>query len=118
MSRLDQYLEAAQRENTRLSYQSALRHFEVEWGGFLPATTDSVARYLADYGGKLASSTLRHRLAALSRWHTDHGFVDPTKGLLVKKVLRGIRATRPIQVQQGSPSYCAATFSRIGPMWA
>lgn len=59
MNRLDQYLEAAQRENTRLSYQSALRHFEVEWGGFLPATTDSIARYLADYGDKLASSSLR-----------------------------------------------------------
>lgn len=91
MSRLDQYLEAAQRENTRLSYPSALRHFEVEWGGFLPATSDSVARYLADYGGKLASSSLRHRLAALSRWHADHGFVDPTKAPLVRQVLKGMR---------------------------
>ena len=24
----------------------------------------------------------------------------------------------PIQVQQGSPSYWAEIFSRIGPMWA
>ena len=103
MSRLDQYLEAAQRENTRLSYQSALRHFEVEWGGFLPATTDSVARYLADYGGKLASSTLRHRLAALSRWHADHGFVDPTKAPLVRQVLKGIRALHPSQEKQAKP---------------
>ena len=103
MNRLDQYLEAAQRENTRLSYQSALRHFEVEWGGFLPATTDSVARYLADYGGKLASSTLRHRLAALSRWHADHGFVDPTKAPLVRQVLKGIRALHPSQEKQAKP---------------
>ena len=37
---LDRYLEAATRENTRRSYASALRHFEVEWGGHLPATSD------------------------------------------------------------------------------
>lgn len=30
---MDRYVEAATRENTRRSYQSALRHFEVEWGG-------------------------------------------------------------------------------------
>lgn len=103
MNRLDQYLEAAQRENTRLSYESALRHFEVEWGGFLPATTDSVARYLADYGGKLASSTLRQRLAALARWHADHGFVDPTKAPLIRQVLKGIRALHPSQERQAKP---------------
>ncbi len=62
MNSLNQYLEATQRENTHLSYQSALRHFEVEWGGFLPATTDSATRDLADYGSRLASSTLHHRL--------------------------------------------------------
>ncbi|WP_079436226.1 site-specific integrase [Zoogloea sp. LCSB751] len=103
MNRLDQYLEAAQRENTRLSYESALRHFEVEWGGFLPATTDSVARYLADYGSKLASSTLRQRLAALARWHADHGFVDPTKAPLIRQVLKGIRALHPSQEKQAKP---------------
>jgi hypothetical protein len=30
MTRLDKYLDAADRENTRKSYASALRHFEVE----------------------------------------------------------------------------------------
>lgn len=48
MSAIDRYVEAATRENTRRSYQSALRHFEVEWGGFLPASADMIARYLAD----------------------------------------------------------------------
>ena len=79
-------------ENTRLSYQSALRHFEVEWGGFLPATTDAVARYLAHYAATLSINTLRHRLAALSRWHTDHGFLDPTKAPLIRQTLKGVRA--------------------------
>ncbi len=38
MSRIDEYLKAATRENTRLSYQAAVDHFEVTWGGVLPAT--------------------------------------------------------------------------------
>jgi hypothetical protein len=31
MSRLAQYMEAAERDNTRRSYASAIRHFEIEW---------------------------------------------------------------------------------------
>ena len=59
MTNVDRYLEAATRANTRRSYESATRHFEVEWGGHLPATADSVARYLADYAGKLVVNTLK-----------------------------------------------------------
>lgn len=33
MSRLAQYIEATERDNTRRSYASALRHFESEWKG-------------------------------------------------------------------------------------
>ena len=36
MSTIDQYVSAATRDNTRRSYQSAIRHFEETWGGFLP----------------------------------------------------------------------------------
>jgi len=43
-----QYIEAATRDNTRRSYRAALRHYEEEWGGLLPATADSVSRYLTD----------------------------------------------------------------------
>ena len=50
MSDLDRYLNAATRDNTRRSYRAAIEHFEVSWGGFLPATSDSVARYLVALG--------------------------------------------------------------------
>ncbi|WP_374487280.1 site-specific integrase [Zoogloea sp.] len=100
---VDLYLEAADRKNTRLSYASALRHFEVEWGGFLPATSEAVARYLAAYGGELANSTLRQRLAALARWHQDQGFQDPTKSPLVRQVLKGIRAVHTQRQRQAKP---------------
>lgn len=103
MSRVDQYLEAATRANTRRSYDAATRHFEVDWGGHLPATADSVARYLADYAGTLALNTLKHRLAALAQWHADHGFADPTRTPIVRKVLKGIQALHPGQEKRAAP---------------
>lgn len=54
MSDVERYLEAATRANTRRSYEPAIRHFELEWGGHLPATADHVNRYLADYAEHLA----------------------------------------------------------------
>lgn len=103
MAPLDRYLEAATRENTQRSYASALRHFEVEWGGHLPATPDSVARYLADQAPKAAINTLKQRLAALAHWHGEHGFVDPTRAPLVRKVLKGIQALHPHIEKQATP---------------
>jgi integrase len=103
MSRLDEYLDAADRENTRLAYASALRHFEVEWQGLLPATADSVARYLADHAATLSINTLRLRLAALSRWHADQGFPDPTKSPVVRQVMKGIRTVHPEAEKRARP---------------
>src|SRR5256885_12033957 len=88
MNRVVDYIEAAERDNTRRSYASAIRHFEIEWKGLLPSTADAIARYLADYAPTLAINTLRQRLAALSRWHADQGFADPTKSPLVRQVDR------------------------------
>lgn len=102
-SRLDQYVAAATRDNTRRSYQRAVEHFEVQWGGYLPATADSVARYLADYAETLTTNTLRQRLAALAQWHIDQGFPDPTKAPVVKKVLKGIQALHPYREKRAKP---------------
>lgn len=103
MSKIDTYLHAATRDNTRRSYQAAARHFEVEWGGFLPATADAIARYLVDHADSLAINTLRQRLAALAQWHIDQGFPDPTKAPVVRKVLRGIQALHPAREKQARP---------------
>ena len=103
MSRVDLYLDAAERPNTQRSYASAIRHFEIEWGGLLPATIDAVARYLADHAESLSLNTLKHRLAALSRWHQDHGFADPTKDIKIRQVLKGIRAMHPAQEKRAKP---------------
>ncbi|WP_082073235.1 hypothetical protein [Pseudomonas sp. LFM046] len=88
---VERYLQAGTRANTRRSYQQAIEHFEVSLGGFLPATSDPIVRYLVDHAGTLASSTLKLRLAALAKWHVSQGFPDPTKTPLVRQVLKGIR---------------------------
>jgi integrase len=103
MSDVERYLRAAERPNTARSYAGALRHFEEEWGGALPATADSLARYLAAYAGKLSANTLRLRLAAIARWHQDHGFADPTHAPLVRAVIKGIQTEHPHIERQAEP---------------
>ncbi|SFW67036.1 site-specific integrase [Pseudomonas sp. NFACC10-1] len=103
MNDVDRYIEAATRDNTRRSYRAAIEHFEVTWGGFLPATSESVARYLASHAGTLSVNTLKLRLSALAQWHVSQGFVDPTKAPMVRKVIKGIRALHPAQERQAEP---------------
>lgn len=103
MKDVGRYLQACTRENTRRSYQSAIEHFEVTWGGFLPATSDSIVRYLVEYADTLSLSTLKQRLAALAQWHITQGFPDPTKTPTVRQVLKGIRTLHPAQAKQAAP---------------
>lgn len=98
---VEQYVLAADRDNTVRSYATAIRHFEQEWKGLLPATVDTVVRYLVEHATLYKISTLRLHLAALARWHADHGFADPTRATLVHKVLRGIRAKHATPQRRG-----------------
>ncbi|MFL9812880.1 site-specific integrase [Stutzerimonas sp. VN223-3] len=103
MSKAEIYLRAGTRENTRRSYRAAVEHFEITWGGYLPATGDAIVRYLAEYASQHSISTLKQRLAALAQWHISQGFPDPTKTPDVRRVLKGIRAVHPAQVKQAVP---------------
>jgi integrase len=103
MNRVAEFVQAAQRQSTRRSYASAIAHFEIEYKGLLPASSEVVAHYLATQAGTLSNNTLRQRLAALSRWHTDHGFTDPTKDPIIGQVLRGIRAVHPAPEKRARP---------------
>jgi hypothetical protein len=89
----------AQRQYER-RYAQAVEHFETEWGGVLPASSESVVRYLAAYGAQLSSDTLRTHLAALAQWQQQYGFDDPTKASRVRDVLRGIQALHPQPIKQ------------------
>lgn len=103
MNDINKYLRAATRDNTRRSYRSAVEHFEDTWGGYLPATADSIVRYLTNYADSLSFNTLKQRLAALAQWHIDQGFPDPTKTPVVKKVLKGIRELHPQPEKRAKP---------------
>lgn len=100
---IERYLRASTRANTRRSYQQALDHYEVTYGGFLPATSDAIVRYLVDHASTLSSNTLKLRLAALAQWHVSHGFPDPTKTPLVRQIVKGIRTLHPRQEKQAEP---------------
>jgi len=102
-AKVEDYVLAADRENTVRSYASALKNFEEVWKGLLPSTSDTVARYLAEHATPYRLSTLRLHIAALSRWHADNGFPDPTRAPLVHKVLRGIRSKHATAQRRARP---------------
>lgn len=103
MSDPERYRQAGRRESTVRRYARVIEHFEGEWCGLLPASQGSVVRYLAEHAEHFSPGTLRTHLAALARWHQEHGFVDPTKAPAVRDVLRGIHALHTRPPQQAEP---------------
>lgn len=102
MSDVERYMTAGRRKNTVRTYESGLRHYETEWKGLLPATVDNVCKYLAHYAPELSVPTLKHRLAALSKWHKENRFPDPTKDSRVDLILNGIKAEHPRTPRQAA----------------
>lgn len=100
---VEDYVLAADRDNTVRSYATAIKNFEEVWKGLLPTTSDTVARYLVEHATVYRLSTLRLHLAALSRWHADNGFADPTRAALVHKVLRGIKSKHATPQRRARP---------------
>jgi integrase len=91
------YAAAAQSNATTRSYDADIRHFK-QHGGSIPATPTMVAEYLANFAEILAVSTLRHRLIAIHRAHTDGGLPSPAKDQIVRRTMQGIR--RKLGVRQ------------------
>lgn len=84
------YIQAASSDNTRRTYQSAVRHF-LKWGGVLPASENQLRNYLLAHAEQLNPRTLALRLTALSQWHHHQGFADPTAHSGLRKLLTGIQ---------------------------
>jgi len=84
---------AAESDSTRRSYAADLRHFK-SCGGRIPATPELVANYLAKNSARLAVATLEHRLVAIHKAHQSIGMPSPTKSVLVKRTMQGIRRTQ------------------------
>lgn len=97
------YVDAGKSENTERTYKSHIKHYRVEWGGLLPATKDAVIQYIATYAKTLKVSTLRQRISALSKWHKEQGFPDPTGYADVKKALKGVAKHHQGMTKQAYP---------------
>jgi integrase len=87
--RHQEFLAAATSDNTRRAYRSAIRHF-LNWGGVLPSDVQTLVRYLLTHSQSLNPRTLALRLTALSQWHLQQGFPDPSASASVRKTLTGI----------------------------
>lgn len=85
-----EYLEQALSDNTRIAYQSDLRHFE-SWGGEIPSTPETLVQYLVAHAEILSVATLIRRVAAISKAHTLRGLTSPAATDLVRLTMRGIK---------------------------
>lgn len=96
------YLAAAHADNTLRAYSSDLKHF-LAWGGTLPATPESVARYLAHFATTLSCATLTRRATAIGRAHRQQGMPSPTQHELVRATLHGIMRSKGTAQRQVAP---------------
>jgi integrase len=96
------YIRASLADNTRRAYLSDLAHFE-NWGGAIPASPETVARYLAAHAGTLRIATLVRRIASISKAHRARGVANPTHSELVRTTLRGIKRMRRCAQRQAKP---------------
>jgi integrase len=87
---IDSFVRDSLSENTRRAYASDLAQF-LAWGGSVPATKEVIAAYLSEHAASHSPTSLTRWLASLSKAHRALSAEDPTKGELVRSVLRGIR---------------------------
>lgn len=101
------YVERSRAPATRRAHKS-------DWSGFLrwctaegrqplPASPETVAEYLAAHGASHKPATLRRWLATISVAHDAAGLPTPTKDVLVRSVLAGIRRTRGVAPNKKDP---------------
>lgn len=91
------YARSSKAANTLRAYESDLRHFGAWCDGrglqAFPAEAETVALYLTDHAERLAISTLRRRLAAISEAHQAARFPNPIIDPAVRITWAGIRRT-------------------------
>ena len=115
-----EYAEASRAPNTWRAYQSDLRHFAAWCAGRglepLPAAATTVAAYLTDHAGQLATSTLQRRLYALSALHRAGGFDSPADAPEVQAVWSGIKRTHRIAPAQKAPTMTKVIAAMVKPL--
>src|SRR5262249_12106668 len=111
------YVRASLADNTRRAYLSDLAHFE-NWGGRIPTSAETVARYLAAHASTLRVATLVRRIASISKAHQARGVPNPIRSELVRTTLRGIKRTRRCAQRQAKPLLREDLFLLLDAMGA
>ncbi|TPL76245.1 integrase [Mesorhizobium sp. B2-3-13] len=96
------YVEKSLSENTRRAYAADLAHFRA-WGGSIPATDMTIAKYLAEHADTLSVATLGRRLSTISKAHTAKGLTSPTGSELVRSTIRGVKRSRGTAQVEAKP---------------
>jgi len=91
------YLRASKSANTLKAYRSDWEHFTA-WCRDqridpMPSSPETVAMYIADLAESCKPSTIARRLAAISVAHQAAGHDSPTRSIIVRDTLKGIRRT-------------------------
>lgn len=98
----EHYLASCWSPATRRSYAADLKDF-LRWGGSFPGTPEQIVAYVTDRARSLRIHTLRRRLTGIGMAHAVQGHPDPTKGALIRKLLRGVQRVHGVAQRQAQP---------------
>lgn len=96
------YLLASRATNTMKAYVSDLAAF-INWGGSIPSSPETVARYLAERADHQKPATLSRHLASIAVAHRAKGLASPAAHELVRAVLKGIRRIKGTAQREAKP---------------
>lgn len=115
LAAVEAYMDCSLSPNTQRGYASDLAHFKA-WGGKVPCSAQTVARYAVAFADSLKVSTLLRHLAAIARGHVVGGFESPTGSPIVKATLRGIRRVHGTAQKQAKPITVAMLRRLVKPV--
>lgn len=114
------YARSSKAENTLRAYESDLRHFgswcEARALEAFPAAPETVALYLVDHAERLAVSTLRRRLAAISEAHRAAQHPNPTLDAAVRTTWAGIRRTHGTAPEAKQAAVTEVVAAMVAPL--
>ena len=113
----NRFLAAAVSLNTRLGYESDLRHFLLH-GLSVPASVQQVVEYLIKFADKLAVGTLERRLVSLHKAHMEIESPSPVRTSVVKGTMAGIRRIHGKQSRQARPFLREEVIEAVSNMTA
>ena len=101
------FIEASKAKNTRKAYAADWQDF-TEWcdgrgESDLPASPDTVARYITALAETHKPATLQRRLASISVAHQAAGYPSPASAPIVRATMQGIRRTLGMAQRQAAP---------------